>query len=474
MKTFKVAIIGRPNVGKSSLFNRVVGRRQVIVHGRAGTTRDAITEPVGYMDKAFELTDTAGFLREKNNFLIDEALKKVEEEIKKADLLLLVVDGNISPTNEDQQIVNIARKSGKEVFLVINKVDNQKERNAVEEYKRLGFKNIYLTSAIHNIGVSDLKDAIAEKSPKSKTLSTGTTRKVRIVLTGRPNVGKSSILNAMAKKEKAIVSDIPGTTRDVVTETIIMPSLNHGGDDLTEELEEGEDRPFASDPQTKSTETLSAKISDTAGARKPGKIGKAFKKGEPIERFSFLRTQKEIERADIVLVVIDASDKIAAQDLHIAGAAKEIGKGIILVVNKWDLTSDLEQDKFLRRLQRRFNFMIWVPAIFVSAKTGRNIEEIPQVIRTVWENQNKKVPTSRLNRILEDYNLINPPAGLKGLKPKTYFASQTDVVPPTFVITAKHHDFVHFSYKRGIENELRRHFDFAGTPLKIEFRRKNN
>jgi len=442
MKNFKVTIIGRPNVGKSSLFNRMVGRRQAIVHGRAGTTRDAITETIVSSGRCFDLSDTAGYLREKNNFISTEALKKVGEEIRGADLLLLVVDGNVPPTNEDIQITNVARKSGKRIFLVVNKIDNPNKMESAEEYKRFGFGDFYPTSAIHNIGTGDLMKgilALAGKHEVEERLG----GEIRIAIAGRPNVGKSSILNALAKKEKAIVSDIPGTTRDVVSERV-----------------EGRD--------------VSLLVSDTAGARKPGKIGKAFKKGEPIERFSYLRTQKEIERSDMVLVVLDASDKIAAQDLHIAGDAKELGKGIILVVNKWDLVSDITQEKFLSRLQRRFNFMIWVPAIFVSAKTTRNIEKIPELVSTVWENQNRHIATAKLNRILEDYNLDNPPAGLKGLKPKTYFASQTGVVPPTFAVTAKHHDFVHFSYRRGLENELRRHFDFSGTPIKIEFRKKNN
>jgi GTPase len=443
MKNFRVAIIGRPNVGKSSIFNRMVGRRQAIVHGRAGTTRDAIIEKMHVAGRTFDLSDTAGFLVDKNSVLAGEALKKVKEEIEGADLLLLVVDGTVPPTNEDLRIIDIARKSNKKVFLAINKIDNPNKMGAAPEYQRLGFKDFYFTSAIHNIGVLDLKNDIAKLAVEDeKDQDEEKKQGIRIAIAGRPNVGKSSILNALAKKERAIVSDIPGTTRDVVTERV-----------------EGRE--------------VSLLISDTAGARKPGKIGRAFKKGEPIERFSFLRTQKEIERADIVLVVIDASDKIAAQDLHIAGDAKELGKGIILVINKWDLVEGVTQEKFLARLQRRFNFMIWVPAIFISAKTGRNVEDIEELVKTVWENQNRKIPTSKLNRILEDYNLENPPAGLKGLKPKTYFASQTGVVPPTYSITAKHHDFVHFSYRRGVENELRRHFDFAGTPIKIEFRSKH-
>lgn len=440
MKNFSVAIIGRPNVGKSSLFNRLVGRRQAIVHGRAGTTRDTICEIVTSGSRCFEVTDTAGYLKEKGDILNAEALKRVEEEIREADLLLLVVDGNVPPTNEDQKIIDLARKSGKRVFLAINKIDNPGREEKAGEYKRLGFKDWFLTSAIHNIGVAGLKEEIAKLSGVAAAKDSEN-HEIKIAIAGRPNVGKSSILNALAKKERAIVSDIPGTTRDVVTETI-----------------QGKD--------------VALTVSDTAGSRKPGKIGRAFKKGEPIERFSYLRTQREIDRSDIVLVVLDASDKIAAQDLHIAGDAKEKGKGIILVVNKWDLVKDVTQEKFLAKLQYRFNFMVWVPAIFISAKTGRNVEQIADLVKTVAANQTREISTSKLNRIIEDYNLDNPPSGLRGLHPKTYFAAQTGTKPPTITITAKHSEFIHFSYRRALENELRRNFDFAGTPIKINFKKK--
>lgn len=460
----KIAIIGRPNVGKSSLFNRLIGQRKAIVHGVAGTTRDIITEKLFFEDKAIELLDTAGYLTGKEE-LTARALEKVKEAIDIADSLIFVVDGTVAPTNIDIVLADLARKSRKEAILVVNKADSPRVEKGIDDYKRFGFKQLYPVSAIHNIGITALSDALkklatpAEKEPDLN--------KIKISIIGRPNVGKSSLLNKMIGEEKAIVSDIPGTTRDVVSGEItatIPVTLETNND------EEGQE---ANEPTKENTQSITFKISDTAGARKPGKIGKAYKKGEPVEKFSSLRAQREIEHSDIVLVVIDADDKVAAQDLHIAGKAKEMGKGIVLVINKWDLVSDTQQDKFLARLRYHFNFMMWVPAIFVSAKTGRNVEQILPIVKTVAENQRRQVNTSKLNRILEDFALGNTPKGLGTYRPKLFFISQTDIIPPTFSISAKHHNFIHFSWRRAFENELRRQFDFTGTPIKVEFLKKN-
>lgn len=477
----KVVIIGRPNVGKSSLFNRIIGRRQAIVHDAAGTTRDLVSETVSINNKSFELYDTAGYLTDKSAPFSVESLAKINEAIGFADLLIFVVDGNIAPTNEELRIADIIRKSEKEMLLAVNKLDNTKDHAELDSYLRFGFKQIFPVSAIHNLGIQELLRSILRctkpeaRSQKPEAIAT------RIAILGRPNVGKSSILNALTKKERAIVSSIPGTTRDVVTEIIHLPmSLREGEADVAISMDSYVEKTKVLPPQNdnggirdnKKSTDLILRISDTAGARKPGKIGMAAKKGEPVEKYSWLRTQREIEESDIVLVVIDASDKIAAQDLHIAGQAKELGKGIILVINKWDLVKDVTQEKFLDRLRREFNFMIWVPAIFISAKTGRNIEEILNIIKTVAENQKRKIPTSKLNRILEDFMLDNTPKGTKNTRPKIFFAAQTNVVPPTISITAKHYAFIHFAWRRALENELRRHYDFSGTPVRVIFKDK--
>jgi len=439
MKKYNVVIIGRPNVGKSSLFNRLVKKRQAIVHDVAGTTRDPISDDVESCERLFCITDTAGYFHEKNNELLEKSIQKVKDEISKADLLLLMVDGRISPTSQDEKIVELARKSGKPIFLVVNKVDKGKSEYE-DAYTRFGFKNTLFVSVIHNKGISELLSEITNRSPKGKKENQRDLANIAII--GRPNVGKSSILNAIAKKELAIVSNIPGTTRDVVKESIKL-----------------EDKSYS--------------FKDTAGARRPGKIGKAYKKGEPVEKYSNIRAIAEIEQADIVLLVIDSSEKLAAQDMHIAGLAKEKGKGIIIVVNKWDLSEEITQEKYLRRLTRSFNFMIWVPVVFVSAKTGRNIEQITKIVDMVSENQRREIPTSKLNRILEDFALGNLPKGSGTYKPKVFFAAQTGTIPPEFTISAKYHQMIHFSWRRAFENELRRHFDFSGTPIKIIFKDKS-
>lgn len=438
---YNIVIVGRPNVGKSSLFNRLVRKRKAIVHDVAGTTRDLVSEKVTLAEKEAILFDTAGYLKEKGE-LSEAALEKVGEAVSFANLLVFVVDGNVSPTKEDLAILNIIRKSGKPVILTVNKIDNPRKIEKLEEYQRFGIKEIFPISAIHNIGVNDLIAEMVQDAPKAEKTEIIESPKIKVAIIGRPNVGKSSLLNALCNDKRAIVSNIPGTTRDVVSANLCL-----GGVDFT--------------------------VSDTAGTRKPGKIGKAFKKGEPVERFSFLRTTKEIEDSDICLLVLDATDRVAAQDLHIAGRAKELGKGIIIVVNKWDLSENVTQEKYLARLRYFFNFMIWVPVIFVSADTGRNLEELPVVIKTVAENQRREINTSKLNRILEDFALINPPQGMKNHKPKVYFASQIDTIPPTFAVSARFFGFIHFSWRRAFENELRRNFDFTGTPIKVVFKDKN-
>jgi GTP-binding protein len=394
-------------------------------------------------DKSFKLIDTAGHFKGKGTEIEEKSLLKIKEALLSADLIVMTVDGTVPVTEEDNIVADIVRKTGKEVFLAINKIDQPKKLLFATDYERLGFKDIFHISTIHNLGINDLVGEITKRIPGSTPMPQKiASEAISVAIIGRPNVGKSSLLNALAKKDRAIVSTVAGTTRDIVTEKIVVDS----GELL---------------------------VSDTAGARRPGKIGKAYKKGEPIERYAYLRTEQEIDGADIILLVIDASEaRATTQDLHIAGIAKEKGKGIILVVNKWDLTDNLTQEKFLNRLRNRFSFMIWVPVIFVSATTGLNIDKIANVIEQVAENQNRRIPTSKLNRIVEDFSLDNLPKGARGLRPKIFFASQTGVVPPTFSVSAKHYDMIHFSWNRALANELRRQFDFTGTPIKIIFKQK--
>jgi GTPase len=371
-------------------------------------------------------------------------LKKIYEALEIANKIIFVVDSEVPPSEEDKLMADKLRKSEKEILLVINKMDSLRKKNYAEDYLRLGFKKYFETSTIHNIGIGDLLNEMIIDAPTINEDEKNENIKTRVAILGRPNVGKSSILNAISGKNKAIVADESGTTRDVITENV-------------------------------SFENIDVELSDTAGARRPGKIGKAYIKGRPIEKFAYIRTEKTIARSDIILIVIDATEKRATtQDLHIAGLAKEAGKGIVLVVNKWDLVEGITQEKFLHRLRTRFSFMTWVPAIFISAKTGLNIDKIGAIIEKVAENQNRQIPTSKLNRLIEDFALDNLPKGQKGLKPKIFFAAQIDVVPPTFEISAKHFQFIHFSWRRALINRLRENFDFTGTPIKVVFKSKNN
>jgi GTPase len=442
---YNVVIVGRPNVGKSSLFNRIIGMRKAVVLDEPRTTRDIIEERIEIEGRALNLIDTAGHFKGKGDEIENKSIEKIYEALNSADRLVFVVDSEVPPSEEDKIIADKIRKSGKDIILVINKMDSAKKKNYADEYLKFGFRPCFFVSTIHNIGIGELLTETVKKAPKAPTKAGDPALKTtRVTILGRPNVGKSSILNAICGKNKAIVSEISGTTRDVITEKFFIDNF---------EIE----------------------LSDTAGARRPGKIGKAYIKGQPIEKFAYIRTEKTIARSDIILLVLDASEKRATtQDLHIAGLAKEAGKGIILLINKWDLVDKITQEKFLHRLRSRFSFMTWVPAIFVSAETGLNIDKIGDIIQTVAENQNRKIATSKLNRIIEDFILDNLPKGRGKIRPKVFFAAQTDVVPPTIEVSAKHHQFIHFSWRRALINRLRETYDFTGTPIKIVFTSKNN
>ncbi|MBW6431807.1 ribosome biogenesis GTPase Der, partial [Patescibacteria group bacterium] len=397
-QNYNVVIVGRPNVGKSSLFNRIIGMRKAVVLDEPRTTRDIIEEQIEIDGHTLNLIDTAGHFKGKGDEIENKSIEKIYEALNLADRLIFVVDSEVPPSEEDKIIADRIRKSGKDIILVINKMDSTKKKNYAEDYLKIGFRPYFSVSTIHNLGISELLAETVKKAPKAPvTIDDSVHKTTRVTILGRPNVGKSSILNAICGKNKAIVSGISGTTRDVISEKIFLNDFE-------------------------------VELSDTAGARRPGKIGKAYIKGQPIEKFAYIRTEKTIARSDIILLVLDASEKRATtQDLHIAGLAKEAGKGIILVINKWDLVDKITQEKFLHRLRSRFSFMTWVPAIFVSAETGLNIDKIGEIIKTVAENQNRRIATSKLNRIIEDFILDNLPKGRGKIRPKVFFAAQTDV-----------------------------------------------
>ncbi len=451
-KKYNIAIVGRPNVGKSSLFNRIVGSRRAIVLDEPRTTRDPLEEVVEIGDKRVNLIDTAGHFKGVGSEIENKSMQKIHEVIGGAEKIILVVDGEVAPSEEDKIIADRLRKTGKKIVLAINKIDNPKKKNFAEEYKKMGFAPIFKISTIHNLGIEELVSEVIKEAPKEKPelkksisgKNRETLKKTKVTIIGRPNVGKSSIMNALCKEQKAIVTNEPGTTRDTIKKDFLFNNIQ-------------------------------MELSDTVGARRPGKIGKAYMKGQPIERFAHIRTKNAIFESDIILLVIDASEKRATtQELHIAGTAKEAGKGIILIVNKWDLAEETTQEEFLTQLRNRFGFMSWVPVVFVSAKTGLNIDEIGNLIKVVSENQNRRISTSKLNRLVEEFVSENIPKGKKRARPKIFFAAQIGVVPPTFEIRAKNHRSIHFSWRRALINHLRKNIDFSGTPIRIVFENKKS
>lgn len=428
-----VTIVGRPNVGKSSLFNRLVGGRHAITDDTAGTTRDANYGSLTWNNRFFLLVDTAGLHKGDGN--LDLAVQEqVTEVAKLADVLIVAVEAGTMITSEDQKAAQLALKTGKPVILAVNKIDASKD-SLGDDFIRLGITTIIETSAIHGQGTGDLLDAIAKALPESQPPKP--TSHTTLALLGRPNVGKSSILNSLVGKQQAIVSEHAGTTRDV------------GSADLQ-------------------YHDQTIRILDTAGLRRRGKI-------EPgVEKFSSLRTLSAITAADICAVVIDATELSVAGDQHIAGLVTEAGKGLILVVNKWDLVEKDEktQTRYVRKIMRDFAFAPWAPLVFTSATQGLHVTKLFELTREINARRNVTIATGPLNRVIETLTHKQPPAGLKNRRPKLNYATQTGTHPPTFTLFGSHTEMVHFSYARYLENGLRAEFDFTGTPIKIEFRSK--
>lgn len=435
-----IAIVGRPNVGKSSLFNRLSGRRQAITHETAGTTRDANYATVDWNGRSMLLVDTAG-LHKADDEIEVAAQEQIQEVSKLATVIVLVVDAGIMITNEDRAAARLALKSGKPVVLAINKIDTA-QRGLADEFIRLGISpdDTAQTSAIHGGGSGDLLDLIVQKIPADapKNAKEEEARPIRLALLGRPNVGKSSILNSLTAKQSAIVSNVAGTTRDVTSSIIKY----HG-----REIE----------------------ILDTAGLRRRGKIEAG------IEKFSSLRTLAAIREADICVIVIDATELSVAGDQHIAGLAVDNGKGVILVVNKWDAVEE-KDDKTMARYTRRvmtdYVFMPWAPLVFTSATQGLNVTKLFELTREIFERRHQTIPTGALNKVIERLTSAQPPAGLKGKRPKINYGVQVAVAPPTFAIYGTYPELVHFSYRRYLENGIRKEYDYTGTPINIEMRNK--
>lgn len=428
------AIVGRPNVGKSTIFNRIIGERKSIVEDTPGVTRDRIYGKAEWLTKEFRVIDTGGIQLENQPFK-DEIQMQVDIAIEEADSIVFVVSGKDGCTKDDEYIARMLRKSQKPVILIVNKIDDFQFKDLIYEFYSLGIGDPIAVSGVHGIGTGDMLDAIIETFPSTpKKEYEGMTR---FAIIGRPNVGKSSLVNAILNQDRVIVSDIEGTTRDAVD----TPFKREGKDYV---------------------------VVDTAGIRKRGKVY------ENIEKYSVLRAMSAIERCDVVLVVLDGESGIRDQDKHVAGYAHEAGKGVIIVYNKWDTIEKDEQtmNEIEKKIRNEFIYLTYAPILFISAKTKQRIHQILPLIDQVHDYSLMRIQTNVLNEVILDAQLMTPPPTHNGKRLRIYYCSQVAVAPPTFVLMVNDPELMHFSYKRFIENKLREAFNFTGTTLHLIAREK--
>ena len=427
-----VALVGRPNVGKSTLFNKIIGEKISIIEDTPGVTRDRIYREAIYNQKKFYLIDTGGIDTEKKDFN-EEIRIQSEIAMKEADIIVFLVDGKEGLTTNDKAISSILRKTDKKIIVAINKMDVKESKDNLYDFYELGFDTYIPISSIHNIGYIDLLDTITMNfNIQEETIDT----RIKFSIIGRPNVGKSSLMNALLNEERVVVSDIAGTTRDSIDSI-----LKYHNEEFV--------------------------MIDTAGMRKKGKIY------DSIEKYSLLRSLKSIDRSDICLVVINAYEGITEHDKHIAGYAIERGKGLIFVVNKWDLVKDTTIQDFEKLMRNEFQFAPYAPIVFLSALTKKRIHTLMPEILKVKENIKKEIKTSLLNEVIEESYQLNLPPTYKGKRLKIYFTNQTGVNPPKFTFRVNNKGLVHFSYERYLENKIRENFDFTGTPIILQFKNRS-
>ncbi len=476
-----VAIVGRPNVGKSSLFNRIVGGRPAIVEDQARTTRDRLYGAAEWNGRRFMVVDTGGLERAPDDAIEAKVQDQARLAIAEADVILFVVDAAAGPTPADLEAAELLRRARAPVLVAANKVDNPRREAEGAEFYALGWEETYPVSATHGRGTGDLLDAIVWALPpeseaelerkarerdteelvrafgEQELLSGGVSApdelpgseapgtavaagEVTIALLGRPNVGKSSLLNALLGEERVIVSAVPGTTRDSID-----TRLAWGQGEVV--------------------------LIDTAGLRRRGKAAS----GPPAERYSTLRALRALSRADVAILLVDAVDGLTAQDAHIAGYVVEEGKGLVVALNKWDLIPEKDDrtfDRYVERLRRDAPFLDFAPVISISARTGQRVERVLELAVDAWGERRRRVPTGELNRVVADALARQVPPAVKSHRPKFFYATQVAVAPPTFVFFARSADAVHFSYRRYLENRLRETFGFDGTPIRLVFRER--
>ena len=434
-----VVLVGRPNVGKSTLFNRLTRTRRAIVTPIPGTTRDVLAQQVEWQGTRFELTDTGGMFGASEDPLHQLVLERGRRAIGDADLLVLVVDGREGLVGGDREIARVVREAGKPALLAVNKIDDRRARSGALEMYQLGFDPVFEIAAEHGDGVGDLLDAIVGALPASGPSSAAPKpSEVAVAIVGRPNAGKSSLVNRLLREERMIVSEMPGTTRDAVDTVLTWHR-----------------RMF--------------RIVDTAGIRRPGRVGR----GGQVETVSVLLARRSIESADVVVLVIDASQGVTDQDAAIAGEADRLGRGIIIVANKWDLTKNNGPDfvkGFDAELRRQLKFLDYATILHVSALTGERTPRLLEAIDKVAESRQRRVRTTDLNKFVERVAAEHPPASPARGQVRILYAAQTNVAPPTFVFFTNIATTFHFSYQRYLENRLREEFGFEGTPIRIHVR----
>lgn len=434
----KIAIIGKPNVGKSTIFNRLLKRNLAITSDIPGTTRDRNIQKISFESYDLTLIDTSGLESETKENMETDMKEQANTAINEADITLFILDITKEADINDLTVAQILRKSKKPVILVANKFDNESLEQNIYSFYELGFGEPIPVSAIHKTGIDHLKEAILKTLKKIKAKKQKVIRKkqsgiINICILGKPNAGKSSLLNALCGSKRAIVSEIPGTTRDTVDTEI-----------------EYKKEKF--------------KIIDTAGLRKRGKIERG------IEKYSSLRTNEMVENSDIIILLIDGKEGISSQDQHITEYAFKYKKGLIIAINKIDLMDEDLKDRMIRKLKIKFPFLPWAPVIFISAKEKKNTEKVLDISSEIFKERNKRIKTAELNAFLQRLTNLHLPASTKTTKPKFMYATQVEINPPKFVLHFKHPENLHFSYPRYLENSIRKEYGFNGTAIDLVFK----
>lgn len=433
-----VAIVGRPNVGKSTLFNKIAGKRIAIVQDTPGVTRDRIYAEAEWLTHTFTLIDTGGIEPESEDVIFSQMRRQAQVAIETSDVIIFVVDGKEGLTAADKEVAQMLRKSQKPIVLAVNKIDNVKFNSNTYEFYNLGIGDPIAISATQALSLGDLLDEVVKHFDETSE-SEESDEYIKIAMIGRPNVGKSSLINKLLGEERLIVSDIPGTTRDSIDSEV--------------DTEEGK---FL--------------LIDTAGLRRKSKVK------EEIERYSVIRTLASIEKADVCVLMLDANEDISDQDEKIIGYAHEQGKAIMVIVNKWDIVDkdDKTMDNYKKKLQISLSFMSYAPFLFISAKTGQRVQKVLPLAKRCYNNYTKRISTGTLNEIINKAVLMKEPPVVGTKRMKIYYATQVDIKPPTFVFFVNDTNSIHFSYERYLQNQLRDSFDFEGTGIKISYREKKD